>query len=97
MSTEWFYGFSHIRQVPDHEPDPNFDNIRSKWIGRSCGCRLRTLETDALVNDSGIVVYPGHKFKEEVTDTHHTVHINTKNGPLTINSNLVYKQGEVNF
>lgn len=93
MSTEWYFGLTNdITQTPEHAPPKGFNLVEQYWIGRSCGCKLRTLETEVPENTCGIVVYPDHRFEEKETTEQHIKHINTKNGPLTICSNLFYKK-----
>jgi len=90
--TKWFFGHGDIKQSPEHDKVDKFDTITSYWIGRSCGCKLRTHESDFPVNTSGIVVYPGIRFEEKADKDQHIKHLNTKNGPLTICSNLFYRR-----
>jgi hypothetical protein len=92
MMTKWYYGHGEDEQTPEHAPNTGFDSVRQYWIGRSCGCKLRTLEVDKPKNTTGIVVYPGHRFTEESTQAQVIKHIDTKNGPLTICSSLEYRK-----
>lgn len=93
MSTEWYFGLTNdITQTPEHAPAKGFDSVTQYWIGRSCGCKLRTIEMDVPYNSSGIVVYPGIRFEEKADSEQHIKHLNTKNGPLTICSNLCYRR-----
>jgi hypothetical protein len=77
-------GFTDVDFIPEnlHTPD-YYSNYSSYWLGQSCGCRYRT---DKLLNTCGIVVMSGHISTPQNNNVEETVHINTKNGPLTINS-----------
>jgi hypothetical protein len=69
--------------LEDTEPS----NYPQFWLGRSCGARLRLQDDLEPVNDNGIVVYFGKKFKEKVNKAQTIEWVNTANGWLTVVSN----------
>jgi len=62
------------------------DDVSFKWLGRSCGARLRDATRDKTpVNRQGLVMYEGNVFADAVLPPKmHRQTISTKNGDLTL-------------
>lgn len=68
-------------------PENTFHSeVSSKWLGRSCGARLRDASTDKTpVVTFGITMYEGDVFKDVVLPEHRQRHsVPTSNGIVTI-------------
>lgn len=88
--TNWVRGLKNPQPFVCDADESDFNYI-SFWLGRSCGARAVTKFTPIPEKRTGIVVYEGLRFMDIKPDGQQIDWVETRNGPLTIVSDLKKK------
>lgn len=90
LKNKWLYNLKAPKELYAQNTKTSAWDYSSFWLGRSCGCRLMAGNFSKPRHVTGIVVYEGIQFKDMQVEGRRIDHVETKNGPLTIVSDLKY-------